>query len=111
MSDFHGMGGAVLVCLIAQSIVFLALAVMAGVIRLVGMLGRESGPAALTVPRAPAAVPVRRAGEEREVAAAIMGALTAELSRGREMKIPGEAQGSTWRLVSLQEASRTTGKR
>ena len=106
-SDFVGMGGALMVCVIAQSIVFIALAIMAGVIYLVGwMAGRNDKPLVhpimISVDQPVASLD---SGEDGEIAAVVMGALTVELDRGEAPAKPG--QPSSWRLVSLQEAART----
>ncbi|MBI5806447.1 OadG family protein [candidate division TA06 bacterium] len=115
MADFTGMGGALTVCVISQSIVFIALAIMAGVIYVVGTAaGRNDKPVVHLLggpsPEIPA-VHVNENGEEEELTAIVMGALTSEL--GVE---PGSvaisqpdrnASGpeSSWRIVSLQEAA------
>lgn len=107
-TDFVGMGGALMVCLIAQSIVFIALAIMAGVIYLVGLLaGEKNGvPAEAIAPAlAPQNAPVAEQ-EDGEIAAAIMGALTAELGKPEVHAGPASGQSSSWRLVSLQEAAK-----
>lgn len=110
MSDFNGMGGAVVVCLIAQSIVFLALAAMAGVIRLVGVAAGEKQPAAPAIP-IPATVDTSdspaEADVDGEVTAAIMAALSVEMAREGKSGSVGPLRPNAWRLVSLQEASRS----
>lgn len=106
-SDFVGMGGALTVCLIAQSIVFIALAIMAGVISLVGRLaGDKNGipadqPAAAVVSTAHSPIDPE---DEGEIAAVVMGALSAELNMVDGPVNPAAGQSSSWRLVSLQEA-------
>jgi len=115
MSDFTGMGGALTVCVISQSIVFIALAIMAGVIYMVGAAaGRNDKPVAHPLggpaPEIPA-VYVNEAGEEEELTAIVMGALSAELDvEPGSVAIPQpdrNASGpeSSWRIVSLQEAA------
>jgi Na+-transporting methylmalonyl-CoA/oxaloacetate decarboxylase gamma subunit len=107
-NDFVGIGGALIVCLIAQSIVFIALTIMAGVIYLVGLLaGEKNGlPAVAATPAlAPQATPAEEQ-EDGEIAAAIMGALTAELGGAGANAKSGTVQASSWRLVSLQEAAK-----
>lgn len=106
------MGGALTVCVIAQSIVFIALAIMAGVIFMVGKVAGEKNNSAQPLP---VPLPVQQTGqpgeEEEEIAAAVMGALSAEL--GTEPGSPAAAQPvrnsagpeSSWRIVSLQEAA------
>jgi Na+-transporting methylmalonyl-CoA/oxaloacetate decarboxylase gamma subunit len=113
MSDFNGMGGALVVCLIAQSIVFLALAFMAGVIRLVGLTAGDKAPVASGTkdPGLQGAVaPSADGGDEAEVAAVIMAALSAGMSGDGKDDLPGPSRPSAWRLVSLQEASRAGGR-
>jgi Na+-transporting methylmalonyl-CoA/oxaloacetate decarboxylase gamma subunit len=112
MSDFTGMGGALTVCVIAQSIVFIALAIMAGVIFMVGIVAGEKNNSSQPLPLT---MPVQQTGqpgeEEEEIAVAVMGALSAEL--GTEPGSPPAVQpvrnttgpGSSWRIVSLQEAA------
>lgn len=82
MSDFTGMGGALTVCLIAQSIVFTALAVMAGVIYLVGILAGEKNKFS-----APVAVPLEAAQtghpDEMDEITAAMTAVALEELKGR----------------------------
>lgn len=115
MSDFTGMGGALTVCVIAQSIVFIALAIMAGVIYMVGAAAGRNGqplvhPLQGQAPEVSAGY-VNEAGDEEELAAIVMGALSAEL--GAEPGSPAffqperNASGpeSSWRIVSLQEAA------
>ncbi len=105
-SDFVGMGGALIVCLIAQSIVFIALAIMAGVISLVGLLaGDKNGiPEAASLPPAITATVQSSDNEDQEIAAVVMGALSAELNMVDGQVNPATGQSSSWRLVSLQEA-------
>jgi Na+-transporting methylmalonyl-CoA/oxaloacetate decarboxylase gamma subunit len=104
-NDFVGMGGALIVCLIAQSIVFIALAIMAGVISLVGRLaGDKNGtPEAQPMP-ARSSAPAET--DDSEIAAVVMGALSAELNTVNGPVQSAAAQGSAWRLVSLQEAAK-----
>jgi len=105
-SDFVGMGGALTVCLIALSIVFIALAIMAGVISLVGRLaGDKNGiPEATTSSSAITATVQSSDDEDQEIAAVVMGALSAELSRVDGQVKLAAGQSSSWRLASLQEA-------
>lgn len=105
-SDFVGMGGALTVCLIAQSIVFIALAIMAGVISLVGRLaGDKNGiPEATSLPPAITATGPSSDDEDQEIAAVVMGALSAELNMVNGQVKPAAGQSSFWRLASLQEA-------
>jgi len=107
-NDFVGIGGALIVCLIAQSIVFIALAIMAGVIYLVGLLaGEKNGAPAIAAVPAPAPQPAPGIEQEDgEIAAAIMGAITAELGGAGTDAKSGTGQVSSWRLVSLQEAAK-----
>ena len=111
MSDFIGMGGALTVCVIAQSIVFIALAIMAGVIYMVGIVAGEKNSLSQHVP---VSLPVRQSDkqdEEDEIAAVVMGALSAELVAAPEsvaISQPGRNSAgpeSSWRIVSLQEAA------
>jgi len=121
MSDFTGMGGALTVCVISQSIVFIALAVMAGVIYMVGvMAGRNDQPVVHPLggptPEIPA-VHVNETGEEEELTAIVMGALSAELGAGPEsafiVQPERNASGpeSSWRIVSLQEAAQRSNRK
>lgn len=105
-SDFVGMGGALTVCLIAQSIVFIALAIMAGVISLVGRLaGDKNGTPAATASHSAITATAQSSDDEgQEIAAVVMGALSAELNMVDGQVKPAAGQSSSWRLVSLQEA-------
>jgi Na+-transporting methylmalonyl-CoA/oxaloacetate decarboxylase gamma subunit len=108
------MGGALTVCLIAQSIVFIALAIMAGVIYLVGLLaGDRNGIPAGQVPAVAvsATPPPADQDDEGEIAAVVMGALSAELNMADGQVKTTAGQGSTWRLVSLQEAASRGGRK
>lgn len=102
-----------MVCLIAQSIVFLALSAMAGVIRLVGVAAGEKQPAAPAIPM-PATVDTSgspaETDDEVELTAAIMAALSVELAREGKSGSAGPSRPSAWRLVSLQESSRSGGR-
>jgi Na+-transporting methylmalonyl-CoA/oxaloacetate decarboxylase gamma subunit len=104
MSDFIGMGGALVVCVIAQSIVFAALAIMAGVIYFVGVVAGDKNnlqpPAPITLPAAAA----EQTEDEGEITAVITASITQETSGGEPARINPES-GSNWRIVSLQEAS------
>ncbi|HBZ85547.1 MAG: hypothetical protein A3K15_06950 [Candidatus Edwardsbacteria bacterium GWE2_54_12] len=109
-NDFVGMGGALIVCLIAQTIVFIALAIMAGVISLVGRLaGDKNGPPEVQPMPVQSAVPAET--DDSEIAAVVMGALSAELDLAGGQVKPAAGQGSSWRLVSLQEAASRGGRR
>ncbi len=112
-SDFVGLGGALIVCLIAQSIVFIALAIMAGVISLVGLLaGDKNGtPEASSLPLINTATVPSSDDEGLEIAAVVMGALTAELNRGDGTVNLPAGKNSSWRLVSLQEAASRGGRK
>lgn len=112
-SDFVGMGGALTVCLIAQSIVFAALAIMAGVISLVGRLaGDKNGiPVASSLPPVITATVQSNDDEDQEIAAVVMGALSAELNMVDAQVKSRAGQSNTWRIVSLQEAAKRGGRK
>ena len=111
MSYFTGMGGALTVCVIAQSIVFIALALMAGVIYMVGIVAGEKNNSSQPVPVSRPVQPSVRPDEEDEIAAVVMGALSAEFGAGAENVAdasparPAGGPESSWRIVSLQEAA------
>lgn len=113
MSDFNGMGGALVVCLISQSIVFMALGLMAGVIRSVGVAVGGKPPVApgeSAQVNSEAIVLVAEEDDEMEVVTVIMAALSAEHGRTDKIVFSGVERPSAWRLVSLQEATRLGGR-
>ena len=115
MSDFTGMGGVstanAVICI--SSVVALTIAA-----RLIYSAGRRAGrkdvsvisPAANPVDQDPG-LAVYETDEQEELTAAIMGALSAEMGSLPEADdIPGfagrnEVLGSSWRIVSLREAT------
>jgi Na+-transporting methylmalonyl-CoA/oxaloacetate decarboxylase gamma subunit len=115
MSDFTGMGGALTVCVISQSIVFIALAKMAGVIYMVGiMAGRNDQPLVHPIGGSDPEITTASAnesGDEEELTAVVMGALSEELGTTPGSSAIAQpdriASGpeSSWRIVSLQEAA------
>lgn len=105
MSDFTGMGGALTVCVIAQSIVFIALAIMAGVIYMVGMVAGEKDSSSQPVPAPLPAAQSEHPDDEEEIAAIVMAALAEELNNRDTMVGPSPYSISNWRIVSLQEAA------